>query len=118
MTTHAHTAGPCSNCAVWSTTPIEQPLVAASKAVIEADDRYGDAMNGLGHPGTPHDRALRNEFDALPDVIGDCAACGGAQYGTEDERLRAHVRLRLALGLPLRKWQEHWRAILDVEVAP
>ena len=106
------------HCAVWSTTPIEQALVVAGRAVIEADDRYRDAKNGLGHPGTPHDRDLRDPGGSFYDPIGDCAACGGAQYGTDDEQQRAHVRLRLSLGLPLQGWQEHWRAILDAEVAP
>jgi hypothetical protein len=67
-------------------------LREAGLAVIAAVDAYRDAVNGLGHPGE----------------TGDCSACGGAQYGTEDALTHAHLALRDALGLPRQTWQEYY----------
>jgi hypothetical protein len=82
--------------------------------VIAAVDAYRDAVNGLGHPGEEHNRDLH--FEPCPlapeghiyDMTGDCSACGGAQYGTEDALTHAHLALRDALGLPRQTWQEYY----------
>jgi hypothetical protein len=84
----------------------------AALEVLRATDAYRDALNGQGHAG-PHDRYIH--FDPctdLPgvehvyDITGDCSACGGSQYGTEDDLQRAIVRLRLVVGEPLQPWEE------------
>ena len=83
-------------------------LEAAAKAVLRAVDAYRDALNGRGHEGEPHDRLLwqRRPGDVQiysPD--SDCAACGGAQYGTEDDLNVAYGDLREALGEPRELWE-------------
>jgi hypothetical protein len=86
-------------------------LRAAAIEVLRATDAYRDAVNGVGHKGEPHDRMLH--FDPctadptvhLYDLSGDCANCGGAQYGTEDELHRAIGDLREAVGQDRYPWE-------------
>lgn len=83
-------------------------LRQAAAAVIRATDAHRDALNGLGHEGVPHDRYLAqppvNGFE-IRDLVGDCAACGGAQYGTEDDLQGAVADLRAALGEERKPWE-------------
>lgn len=82
----------------------------AALEVVRAQEAVREAINGFGHPSEPHDDALasprdpRAEFYVI-DQVGDCATCGGAQYGAEDELNRAYGRLRAALGLEVRPWE-------------
>jgi hypothetical protein len=90
----------------------EPRLRTAALALVRAMDAHVDALNGQGHPGEPHDDALY--FGGIVrDMIGDCAACGGAQYSAEDAEQRAAVAVKLALGEPLRPYET---ALVDVEV--
>jgi hypothetical protein len=101
---------------------VEMGLREAALDVIRTTDAYRDAVNGIGHPGEDHDKALHFEPCALApdghlyDLTGDCAACGGAQYGTEDSVQKAMGLLRAAVGLPKKPWetetQEEWDAAL------
>lgn len=101
----------------------ERELRLAGLEVLRATDAYRDALNGLGHPGREHDQLIH--IDPCTSVFGvhvyststDCASCGGAQYGTEHGLQRAIVRLRLALGQPLHRWEEHHRDSLTEPVA-
>ena len=84
-------------------------LREAAERVIVAADACRDAINGLGHPGEKHDRYIH--FGPSPggieifDQVGDCAACGGAQYGTEDTLSEAYGDLRAALGQERKPWE-------------
>lgn len=100
------------------------PLDVAARAVLRATDACRDALNGQAHEG-PHDRDVHIEpccagaaIDPgsvhVYDTTGDCAQCGGAQYGTEDTLQQAVVDLRLVLGEPLLP-HESWRAALSRE---
>ena len=83
-------------------------LEAAAKAVLRAADAYRDAINGQGHPGEPHDRFLWSRLPGDMQIyspVGDCAACGGAQYGAEDALDVAYGALREALGEPRLPWE-------------
>jgi hypothetical protein len=80
-------------------------LATAARAVLRAVDAYRDAVNGAGHPGTPHDDVLW-PGGSIRDYVDDCSACGGAQYGTEDALNRAYGALRDAVGEPRKPWEE------------
>lgn len=80
-------------------------LKDAAENVLRATDALRDAINGHGHPGEPHDEVL-----AIPDSIFhgpslDCAACGGAQVGCEDDLNTARGDLREALGHERKPWE-------------
>ena len=82
----------------------------AAQAVLDAADAYRDALNGAGHPGEDHDTWLREPRDPnaafhIYDTVGDCSACGGAQYGTEDALTQAYGDLRAALGHDRLPWE-------------
>jgi hypothetical protein len=85
--------------------------VVALKALVAAQEKYRDARNGLGHDGEKHDKALwpgpLPGGGKLYDLVGDCAACGGAQYVAEDSLHVAFVAAKIALGLPLWPFEEH-----------
>lgn len=87
-------------------------LREAAMRLVEAQELNRDAINGMGHEGEPHDKVLHPDpppgadFDVF-DITGDCSACGGAQYGTEDALTAAYAQLRFVLGLPLRPWEAH-----------
>lgn len=84
-------------------------LRAAATEVLRAADAYRDTLNGLGHPGEPHDRVLHAAMARgveVFDLVGDCSACGGRQYGTEYELQGAYGGLREALGQPRLPWEE------------
>jgi hypothetical protein len=83
-------------------------LKAAAEAVLRAADGYRDALNGLGHEGEPHDRMLHHGIGSDIEVfstVDDCAACGGAQYGTDDALTAAYGDLREALGQERLPWE-------------
>ena len=83
-------------------------LETAAKAVLRAADACRDAINGQGHDGEPHDWMLWHPSGGDMEIysqVDDCAACGGAQYGTEDDLNAAHGDLREAVGEP-REWWE------------
>ena len=80
----------------------------AARRVLRAVDANRDAINGQGHPGEGHDRMLWSSLGGDIEVystVDDCAACGGAQYGTEDELQAAHGDLRAALGMERLPWE-------------
>ena len=83
-------------------------LVTAARAVLRAVDAHRDAVNGLGHPGEPHDRMLwqstGGDFE-IYSTVADCAACGGADYGTDDALNVAYGDLREAVGEPRKPWE-------------
>jgi hypothetical protein len=83
-------------------------LEVAATEVLRAADALRDARNGEGHPGEPHDKLLHmqpfGEVEVF-DLVDDCSACGGAQYGTEYELYRAYGDLREALGQPRMAWE-------------
>lgn len=85
-------------------------LERAAQAVLDATDALRDAINGIGHQGRSHDDVLapprdpRAEF-AIIDTVGDCSACGGAQYGCEDTLNAAIGNLRVALGHERLPWE-------------
>lgn len=85
----------------------------AAREVLRTTDAYRDAQNGMAHPAEKHDRDLRRLVGApdfeVYDLIGDCSACAGSQYGTEFELQQAIVGLRLALGEPLLPFEEEHR---------
>jgi hypothetical protein len=92
--------------------PEPESLRAAALEVLRATDANRDALNGEGHSGL-HNQDIH--FDPctdlsgvahIYDITGDCSACGGAQYGSDDDLQRAIVRLRLVLGEPLQPWEE------------
>lgn len=88
----------------------DERLRDAALEVVNAQESVRDALNGLGHSGNPHDGVLAPPRDPdaafyVIDQVSDCAACGGAQYGTEDDLNRAYGRLRAALGLEVRPWE-------------
>jgi len=85
--------------------------------VLAALEHKRDAINGNTHPGEPHDNVLHFEpCTNLPgvahayDLVGDCARCGGAQYGADDLENAAWGDLRAALGLPRYQWQPEYPA--------
>lgn len=83
-------------------------LETAARAVLRAVDAHVDAVNGLGHPGEPHDRMLWYPIPGDVQIYSDstdCAACGGAEYGTEDALNLAYGDLRQALGEPRKPWE-------------
>lgn len=80
-------------------------------AVVLAQEKVRDSINGGGHPGADHDAWLREPRDPnaavhIYDTVGDCAACGGSQYGAEYELNIAFGDLREALGMERRAWEE------------
>jgi hypothetical protein len=86
-------------------------LREAAERVIRATEANRDAINGVGHP-EPHDRMLHFEpctdlpgVEHVYEVTHDCAACGGWQYGTEDELHAAMGDLRAACGYERRPWE-------------
>jgi hypothetical protein len=83
------------------------PLAKAAIEVLRATDRLTDAINGSGHPGEAHDHVLGDLLSPhrVCDQIADCAACGGAQYGCEDDLHRALGSLRMALGQEPKNWE-------------
>lgn len=96
-------------------------LLAAAVEVLRATDAVRDARNGVAHPGEPHDRVLH--IDPCTDLAGvahvyettsDCSACGGRQYGTEEDLNMALGDLREAVGQVRKPWeartQEQWDA--------
>ena len=94
-------------------------LRQAAEAVLRAVDAHRDAVNGQGHPGKPHDDALRMPGQPFHDLTGDCSACGGAQYGWETELNAAHGDLREAVGQERKPWEtttkeQHDRAMAVV----
>lgn len=94
----------------------EETLRTAALSLVRAYDANVDAINGLGHPGEDHDTFLReprnpNAAFHIYDIVSDCAACGGAQYGSEDEVQRAIVAVKMALGEQLRTYEECWREV-------
>ena len=104
----------CSWCGTWP--PEDEPLTLrmAAIAVVMAQEKLRNAINGVGHPGEDHDDVLHNVACACTTILGDvevrevtsdCAACGGSQYGAEDTLNRAYGDLRAALGLPVRPWE-------------
>ena len=91
-------------------------LTTAATEVLRCYDAWVEAVNGNGHPGESHDRAIHiDPCTNLPGVehvystSTDCAACGGAEYGTEDDLHTAYAHLRDALGQPRKPWEEHIR---------
>lgn len=83
-------------------------LLASARAVLRAVDAHRDAVNGLAHPDEPHDRWLWQPSAGDVQIyssVGDCAACGGAQYGTEDDLNMAHGDLREAVGETRLPWE-------------
>lgn len=84
-------------------------LIRAAEALLRAEDAVRDAINGLGHPGTLHDDALwmgpTISGVSIRDAVADCAACGGAQYGADEERNIALGNLRVALGRKPLPWE-------------
>ena len=89
-----------------------QGLRAAAMEVVRAHEAVRNALNGFGHPDEPHDSVLgdlyRRGTDEVQiiDQVGDCAACGGAQYGAEDAENAAFGWLREELGLEIRSWEQ------------
>ena len=92
-------------------------LEEAAWRVLAALQHNRDAINGATHPGEPHDKVLH--FDPCTnqpgvahvyDLVGDCAACGGAQYGADDLQNAAEGDLRAALGLERYGWQSEYPA--------
>lgn len=86
-------------------------LETAARALVAAQEAVRVAINGDGHPGTPHDRAIHMDpCTADPDIhvyspSSDCAACGGAGYGSDDQLNGAMGDLRRALGMEVRPWE-------------
>lgn len=86
-------------------------LRCAAQAVLNAQAAYRDALNGIGHEGEPHDRSIHMDpctSDRGVHVYSpsnDCAACGGAEYGTEDSLTHAYGDLRVALGGERLPWE-------------
>lgn len=83
-------------------------IEAAARAVLRAVDARRDALNGLGHPGEDHDRMLWHPSGgdyAIYSTVGDCAACGGADYGTDDALNVAYGDLREAVGEQRLPWE-------------
>jgi len=94
---------------------------SAARAVLRAVDAYRDAVNGLGHPSEPHDRMLWHSTGGDMEIyspVDDCAACGGAQYGTEDALNQAHGDLREAVGEPRKPWEGETRVTHAVASSP
>jgi hypothetical protein len=77
----------------------------AAQSVLDAERADRDARNGLGHPGHPHDRVLALPGQMFSSPATDCAACGGAEYGTDDALRRAFGDLREALGQERLPWE-------------
>lgn len=83
----------------------------AAENVIRATDANRDAINGIGHPGEPHDRDVHMDpCTSDPEThiylpSSDCAACGGVEYGTEDALTGAIGDLRAALGHERLPWE-------------
>ena len=92
--------------------PAGAGLREAARTLVEAAEAVRDAINGVGHPGTPHDRYIHMDPCTSDPGIhvystsSDCAACGGAEYGTEDTYSQALGDLRAALGMERRPWEE------------
>ena len=83
-------------------------LETAARAVLRAADALRDAINGKGHPGDPHDRDLWRRLPGDVQIyspVGDCAHCGGAQYGAEGTLTQAYGDLRAALGEARLPWE-------------
>lgn len=90
----------------------EMNIRKAAEEVLRCVDAYRDAQNGLGHEGTPHDRDIHIDpctnlsyVEHIYDITGDCAGCGGAQYGTEYQLQQAYGQLRRALGQEPMAWE-------------
>ena len=84
-------------------------LHAAAVEVLRATDAVTAARNGDGHPGD-HDHVIGDITygegrDHPCSLVSDCAACGGAQYGTEDDLNRAIGALRAAVGQEPKPWE-------------
>lgn len=93
-----------------TTTTEALTLEGAAREVVAAVEAQRDAINGIGHPGREHDTVLREPRDPdasvhIYDTVGDCAACGGAQYGSDDRMNLAMGDLREALGMERRPWE-------------
>jgi hypothetical protein len=87
-------------------------LRAAAEGVVLAQEHLRDAINGVAHDG-PHDKMLHFEpctnlpgVEHVYDLTGDCAQCGGDQYGAEDAYNLALGDLREALGHERRAWEQ------------
>lgn len=83
-------------------------LRAALLALVDAEEAVRAAHNGLGHAPNPHDRMLHEPSGGdvqVFDLVGDCAACGGAQYGADHEKNYAVGDAREALGMDRRPWE-------------
>lgn len=78
---------------------------AAAVAVVEAHEAVRDALNGEGHPDEPHDEVLHIPGSPVYGPSIDCASCGDASYGAEDDEHRAFGWLRSALGMEVRPWE-------------
>jgi hypothetical protein len=70
-----------------------EALRAALERLIQTREIYLDAVNGLGHSGEPHN----SDLGISGATVDDCSACGGAQYGAEDDMSRAFDEARAAL---------------------
>lgn len=84
-------------------------VTRAARYVVLASEAVRDACNGYGHSGRDHDRMLHFASDGpvqIYDQVGDCAGCGGAEYGAEDTLNAAMGDLREALGMKRRPWEE------------
>ena len=80
----------------------------AARAVLDAADALRDAINGQGHPGEEHNRDLWQPLPGDMQIyspVGDCSACGGAEYQAEDALAVAYGDLRAALGRPRLPWE-------------
>ena len=87
-------------------------LRKAAENVLRAVDTYRDAVNGEGHGDEDHDRYLHMDpctslrgVQHVYDPVGDCSACGGAQYGTDAELQHAYGALRVAVGQKPKPWE-------------
>lgn len=97
-------------------------LELAARAFIEADEAVRDAINGIGHKGEEHDRAIHMDpctWDSEVHIYSpstDCAACAGACYGTESTRSLAMGDLRHAVGMEMRPWEEPGLVAMKAQV--
>ncbi len=73
--------------------------------MLRAIDANREAVNGHGHPDEGHDVILREPGQPFTSTSTDCAACGGAEYSTEDELHHATGDLREAVGEERKPWE-------------
>jgi hypothetical protein len=90
------------------TADVRTILESAARSVLRAVDAHRDAVNGQGHPGEPHDRMLWHPLPGDVQIYSnstDCAACGGAEYGTDYALNTAYGDLREAIGEERLPWE-------------